>query len=51
MRSLPATALVYGLIFAGVGVSLPFAGLWFEAQGLSGVEIAMILATPAKIRP
>ena len=38
MRSLPATALVYGLIFAGVGVSLPFAGLWFEAQGLSGVE-------------
>ena len=50
MRSLPATALVYGLIFAGVGVSLPFAGLWFEAQGLSGVEIAMILATPMLAR-
>lgn len=50
MRSLPATAIVYGLIFAGVGVSLPFAGLWFEAQGLSGAEIAMILATPMLAR-
>lgn len=50
MRSLPATALVYGLIFTGVGVSLPFAGLWFEAQGLSGAEIAMILATPMLAR-
>lgn len=50
MRSLPATAVVYALMFAGTGVSLPFAGLWFERQGLTGAEIAMILATPMLAR-
>lgn len=50
MRSLSSSALIYGLIFAATGVSLPFAGLWFESQGLSGSEIAVILAAPMLAR-
>lgn len=50
MRSLSASALIYGLIFAATGVALPFAGLWFETQGLSGSEIAVILAAPMLAR-
>lgn len=43
-------ALFYVLVFGGTGVSLPFAGLWFEAQGLSGAEIGTILAVPMLAR-
>lgn len=50
MTSSRAAALVYGLIFAATGVSLPFAGLWLESRGLSGAEIAVILATPMLAR-
>lgn len=50
MRSSHATALLYGLMFAATGVSLPFAGLWFQSQGLTGAEIAVILAAPMLAR-
>jgi len=43
-------ALQYGLMFAANGVSLPFAGLWFSAQGLSGAEIGTLLAVPMLAR-
>jgi MFS transporter, PPP family, 3-phenylpropionic acid transporter len=39
-------ALQYILMFIGTGVSLPYAGLWMRAQGLSGAEIGVILAAP-----
>jgi len=39
-------ALQYVLLFAANGVTLPFAGLWFRAQGLSGAEIGLLLAAP-----
>jgi len=50
MRSSTASGLIYALIFAGTGVSLPYAGLWFESQGLTGSEIAVILAAPMLAR-
>lgn len=50
MRSSHSTALTYGLIFAATGVSLPFAGLWLESRGLTGAEIAVILAAPMLAR-
>lgn len=43
-------ALQYGLVFGATGVSLPFAGLWFDAQGLSGAEIGTLLAVPMLAR-
>ena len=43
-------ALQYGLMFAANGVSLPFAGLWFSAQGLGGAEIGTLLAVPMLAR-
>lgn len=43
-------ALFYVLVFGGTGVSLPFAGLWFEARGLTGAEIGAILAVPMLAR-
>lgn len=43
-------ALIYTLLFAASGVSLPFAGLWFRNQGLSGAEIGSLLATPMLAR-
>lgn len=39
-------AFQYGLLFAANGVILPFSGLWFRAQGLSGAEIGVLLAAP-----
>ncbi|KAK0332574.1 hypothetical protein LTR94_024291 [Friedmanniomyces endolithicus] len=39
-------ALHYCLLFIGTGVSLPYAGLWMRAQGLSGAEIGVLLAAP-----
>ena len=46
MKSAPRMALQYVLLFAASGVTLPFAGLWFRAQGLSGAEIGALLAIP-----
>ncbi len=43
-------ALQYILLFAANGVSLPFAGLWFRAQGFSGAEIGVLLAAPMLAR-
>lgn len=43
-------AIVYVLLFGATGVSLPFAGLWFRAQGLSGAEIGVLLAAPTLAR-
>lgn len=50
MKSSPRMALQYALMFAANGVSLPFAGLWFSAQGLSGAEIGTLLAVPMLAR-
>ena len=43
-------ALQYVLLFGANGVSLPFAGLWFRAQGFSGAEIGVLLAAPMLAR-
>jgi PPP family 3-phenylpropionic acid transporter len=43
-------ALQYVLLFGANGVSLPFAGLWFRAQGFSGAEIGLLLAAPMLAR-
>ena len=46
MKSASRMALQYVLLFAASGVTLPFAGLWFREQGLSGAEIGALLAIP-----
>ncbi|PQZ82800.1 MULTISPECIES: MFS transporter [unclassified Brevundimonas] len=46
MKSAPRMALQYVLLFGASGVTLPFAGLWFRSQGLSGAEIGALLAIP-----
>ncbi len=46
MTSARRMALQYVLLFGASGVSLPFAGLWFRAQGLSGAAIGLVLAAP-----
>lgn len=46
MNAAARMALQYVLLFGATGVSLPFAGLWFRAQGLSGAEIGGLLAAP-----
>ena len=38
------------LLFGATGVSLPFAGLWFRGQGLTGAEIGTLLAAPMLAR-
>ena len=43
-------ALQYVLLFGANGVSLPFAGLWFRAQGFTGAEIGVLLAAPMLAR-
>lgn len=43
-------ALQYVLLFGANGVSLPFAGLWFQAQGMSGAQIGVLLAVPMLAR-
>ena len=50
MTSSRRMALQYVLLFGANGVSLPFAGLWFSAQGLSGAEIGALLAVPMLAR-
>ncbi len=39
-------ALQFMLLFGANGVALPFAGLWFHAQGLDGAKIGVLLAAP-----
>lgn len=46
MKSAPRMALQYALLFGASGVTLPFAGLWFRAEGWSGAEIGALLAMP-----
>ncbi|RZJ00191.1 MAG: MFS transporter [Brevundimonas sp.] len=46
MTAAQRMALQYVLLFAGSGVSLPFASLWFQSQGLDGAEIGVLLAAP-----
>lgn len=46
MTAAQRMALQYVLLFGASGVSLPFAGLWFRSQGLSGAEIGALLAAP-----
>lgn len=46
MTAAARMALQYVLLFGASGVSLPFAGLWFRSQGLSGAEIGALLAAP-----
>lgn len=50
MTAAQRVALQYVLLFGASGVSLPFAGLWFRAQGLSGAEIGTLLAAPMLAR-
>ena len=42
--------LFYGSIFIGTGASLPYMPVWFRAQGLSGLQIGVILAAPMLAR-
>ena len=50
MTSAQRMALQYVLLFGATGVSLPYAGLWFRAQGLTGTEIGSLLAVPMLAR-
>jgi PPP family 3-phenylpropionic acid transporter len=50
MTSAPRMALQYVLLFGASGVTLPFAGLWFRSQGLSGTQIGVLLAIPMLAR-
>lgn len=43
--------LFYVVSYLGVGVSLPFIATYFQARGLSGAEIGLILAAPLLARP
>ncbi|MDO1558234.1 MFS transporter [Brevundimonas sp. 2R-24] len=51
-RMSPAARLgiQYVWLFGGLGVSLPFAGLWMESRGLSAAAIGVILAAPQLAR-
>lgn len=46
MDSSRRMALQFMLLFGANGVALPFAGLWFHAQGLDGAKIGVLLAAP-----
>ncbi|MDP3655723.1 MAG: MFS transporter [Brevundimonas sp.] len=50
MTAAQRMALQYVLLFGATGVSLPFAGLWFRSQGLSGAQIGALLAAPMLAR-
>ncbi len=43
-------ALVYGGLFLTIGIYLPYAPLWLEAQGFSDPAIGLVLAIPAWLR-
>ena len=42
--------LFYASLFVGTGASTPFIPVWFQAQGLSGAQIGIILAAPSFVR-
>jgi len=42
--------LFYSSVFVGTGASLPYMPVWFRAQGLSGLEIGVILSAPMLAR-
>lgn len=42
--------LFYCTVFVGTGASLPYMPVWFRAQGLSGLEIGIILSVPMLAR-
>lgn len=46
MNAAARMGLQYVLLFGASGVSLPFAALWFRAQGLTGAQIGILLAAP-----
>jgi len=46
MKAASRMALQYVLLFSASGVTLPFAGLWFRDQGLSGAQIGALLPSP-----
>lgn len=46
MTAAQRMALQYVLLFGASGVSLPFAGLWFRSQGMTGAQIGVLLAAP-----
>ncbi len=46
MNAAARMGLQYVLLFGASGVSLPFASLWFRAQGLTGAQIGVLLAAP-----
>lgn len=50
MKAASRMALQYILLFSVSGVTLPFAGLWFRDQGLSGAQIGALLAIPMLAR-
>lgn len=50
MKAASRMALQYILLFGASGVTLPFAGLWFRDQGLSGAQIGALLAIPMLAR-
>ena len=50
MTAAQRMALQYVLLFGATGVSLPFAGLWLSAQGLTGAQVGTVLAAPMLAR-
>jgi len=46
MNAATRMGLQYVLLFGASGVTLPFAALWFRAQGLTGAQIGILLAAP-----
>lgn len=42
--------LFYCAVFVGTGVSLPYMPIWFEAHGLTGAQIGLILSAPMLVR-
>ena len=43
-------ASVYGALFFGIGVSLPFLPVWLKARGLGVEQIALVLAAQSVLR-
>jgi PPP family 3-phenylpropionic acid transporter len=46
MPAIVGLALLYVTILVGSGSRLPFIPVWFQAQGLSGAQMAAIMAAP-----
>jgi PPP family 3-phenylpropionic acid transporter len=46
MPAIVGLALFYVTVLVGSGSRLPFIPVWFQAQGLSGAQMAIILAAP-----